>query len=99
MFLQWFFQSVVQILYYFLHQIPAHLDVKIDFDWMADSFSVLMPDYYSELSAGDQQDLVSCYLTLSLKMPKNWRMKITNVTYVFICSLASGDSQGCLMSA
>ena len=44
MFLQWFFQSVVQILYYFLRQIPAHLDVKIDFDRMAECFSAKDPN-------------------------------------------------------
>ncbi|KAI1783259.1 hypothetical protein LXA43DRAFT_1067802 [Ganoderma leucocontextum] len=44
MFLQWFFQSVVQILYYFVRQIPAHLDVQIDFDRMAECFSARDPD-------------------------------------------------------
>ncbi|PIL36550.1 hypothetical protein GSI_00239 [Ganoderma sinense ZZ0214-1] len=42
MFLQWFFQSVVQILYYFVRQIPAHLDVCIDH--MAECFSARDPN-------------------------------------------------------
>ncbi|PIL23666.1 hypothetical protein GSI_13415 [Ganoderma sinense ZZ0214-1] len=44
MFLQWFFQSIVQILYYFIRQIPPHLDVQIDFDRMAECFSAKDPN-------------------------------------------------------
>ncbi|PIL22308.1 hypothetical protein GSI_14996 [Ganoderma sinense ZZ0214-1] len=44
MFLQWFFQSMVQILYYFVRQILAHLDVQIDFDRMAECFSAKNTD-------------------------------------------------------
>ncbi|PIL29419.1 hypothetical protein GSI_09471 [Ganoderma sinense ZZ0214-1] len=40
----WFFQSIVQILYYFVWQIPAHLDIRIDFNCMAECFSARDPN-------------------------------------------------------
>ncbi|KAM5531327.1 hypothetical protein V8D89_015007 [Ganoderma adspersum] len=42
-FLQWFFQTIVQIIFYFMRQIPSDLDVQVDFDHMAECFSVKDP--------------------------------------------------------
>ncbi|KAM5530472.1 hypothetical protein V8D89_015856 [Ganoderma adspersum] len=42
-FLQWFFQTIVQIIFYFMRQIPSDLDVWVGFDHMAECFSVKDP--------------------------------------------------------
>ncbi|KAM5539810.1 hypothetical protein V8D89_006623 [Ganoderma adspersum] len=43
MFLQWFFQTIIQIIFYFMQQIPSNLDIQVDFDHLAECFSVKDP--------------------------------------------------------